>query len=1190
MTKTTPGSVPARGRLTSAGSASGRITELYTLGGVRVLCEGVDETTKLGPRHVALLVFLYHEARPLQPSELVELLGRGQEEDKELERLHKAINWLRNNVTGVDISFNADTIETYGGVRLDTREVDAAIDGRDPEHVAALYKGEFLDGFESGAPNFDEWAQRERGRLQRAWGNAIVTRARDAERRRDWDAASLWWKIIVAASPTRADAVAGLLSAHAHAARWAEAAGTLENYNALLKGAGLSKIPQPVGRVIAAHPRLTEIARRRDASDGGGSKHAEGPAAKPDSTASITEDSAPDDVSADRTSELESASEEGKNGSAPQMPLATLDDTEVIIEARKRPHTTGAAGRSATKEGKRGDDEEVAGAEREPWKEFLELPDAGDTEIAPPIAAPRAPRTDDDDEHTFGRPGGKQSDLWGPADPLEEARAAARTYLSISGGGSTRVKHEITSVRKPWKPALESAWHELRPWLAMTGAAVLRGLAAAVRLGLEVPAAAGLGFTAALRWVRRTASAMRSAIASVAERRREAKRERAAERARKMAQVRAAAAARKRSTAANAHVGETRSPFHPQPAEAAPSVVRGEPPVPGGPRTPPPGPHSAWQVETVPEPDTADEPETSGNLSAVKDLDGAIAPAGDAGAILDTVEVGGPAMIEDVVAEEEAAPLAEPEPEVTEWVEEPKWVESVEETRSARRATSWAPSTRRPAARVLARTGESLARVRGSMDWSRASGLLRRYWFAPLGVALLLAAILLGPGIVARIRGVSQNLRADLPQVHATVPRVALPKVVVPRVAVPTPAFVETSVSKIGAMLSGAILSGSGRWVLVADLQFQSPQSPPSDVAAAAAIPTAGEGTPPAVEERAMRASVDDPPARSGRRRGPDEVLPGDGNWSPLAAALTTALEADMGEARYYSVVPRERALSALAEIRGTSGQRLPLQTALALATAENYAVVIAAYIRQRSAGPDSVQIQVLSASGDTLYGVAAEVTGDMSLLETLSGLSRAVRRRLGEPATDVVASPPSTQLLTSSLPALEAYAEARTHLFANRYSQAIAAAREAIARDSTFAMSYRTLAEAYALQGLRPRARAALETAWELSGRLDERERYRLLADRLAWDGHYSDAALTYDELFKRYRDDAGALRCLALVQRTIGVRGGGEGNLSVAYAIDRHDWPRLSHLARYLGYSGPLPDVDSLVAAMDTLPGVTE
>ncbi len=58
--------------------------------------------------------------------------------------------------------------------------------------------------------------------------------------------------------------------------------------------------------------------------------------------------------------------------------------------------------------------------------------------------------------------------------------------------------------------------------------------------------------------------------------------------------------------------------------------------------------------------------------------------------------------------------------------------------------------------------------------------------------------------------------------------------------------------------------------------------------------------------------------------------------------------------------------------------------------------------------------------------------------------------------------------------------------------------------------------------------------------------------------------------------------------MQRKVGARGRGEGNLRVAYTIDPLDWPPLSRVARYLGYYGPLPNPDSLVAALAEAPEV--
>ncbi|UCC49000.1 MAG: hypothetical protein JSV41_02150, partial [Gemmatimonadota bacterium] len=439
-----------------------------------------------------------------------------------------------------------------------------------------------------------------------------------------------------------------------------------------------------------------------------------------------------------------------------------------------------------------------------------------------------------------------------------------------------------------------------------------------------------------------------------------------------------------------------------------------------------------------------------------------------------------------------------------------------------------APRPVKPVARPVeaaAKPFEVLARPRKRRRARRRGlALVKRYWFAPVALALVGLGIAFGPDLVVRISG----LRSDLPEVRAP----SLPRVSLPRVTLRTPAFVETSISRIGAMFSGPLLEEPGQWVVVADVE------------------------------------VDDE-ARADY---------------PLTA-MTVALEAELQQARFFSVVPRERALIARRRHAGSTSDDLGTDDAVALAEADGYAAVIVARL-SRAGGVDSVAIRVLSPVGEELYGVAAEVSGETSALETMVGLTRPVRRRLGEPQEQTEESLPATQILSASPPALDVYSRARMHLFAGRYSEAIASAQEATRHDSSFAMAYRLLAEAYALSGRRTLARSALDSAVRLSDRASERERWRILADRHAWDGRYSDAAVTYERLFQRYRDDVGALKSLALLQRIIGVRGGGEGNLRVAYTIDPYDWPPLSRVARYLGYSGRLPDVDSLVATLEGSP----
>jgi len=434
-----------------------------------------------------------------------------------------------------------------------------------------------------------------------------------------------------------------------------------------------------------------------------------------------------------------------------------------------------------------------------------------------------------------------------------------------------------------------------------------------------------------------------------------------------------------------------------------------------------------------------------------------------------------------------------------------------------------------PRRKIWAKLGA--ARQAGRMGAPLAA-LFKRFWYAPVAVAVVLLGIVVGPRIAGVLGGLNGGL-PSLPEVQGpSLPKVTLPKVGVPKVTLKTPAFVET----ISEVFAGPLLRNAGQWLVVADVAVDPPGN-------------AAEGW-------------QDP--------------------SRASDILTLALETDLKQAQYYYVVPRERAMLARRAATGDESEDLSVEDALAVATVENAAAVIAAAITQ-SGGVDSVRVTVRSPAGDTLYGVAAQLTRESNSLETLTGLTRAVRRRLGEPRDEIDASPLSGQVLSSAPDAMRLYAEAQRHFNRGRYSQAIAAAVEAVNRDSTFAMAYRTLAESYAMLGQRTRARTALESAYDLSDRLSQREQLRILGDRHTWDGRYEEAVFTYDELFKNHRDDVVALKSQAVVQRIIGARGLGQGNLKVAYSIDRYDWPPLSQIARYLDYRGRLPDVDSLVASLD-------
>ncbi|UCC73764.1 MAG: hypothetical protein JSV86_04165 [Gemmatimonadota bacterium] len=1030
----------AESRRGRAARGSGKAPELFTLGGVRLVRQGVDETSKLGPKHLALLVYLFHEQRPMHPSEVTDLLGRGQAPEKETEGLTRAVVWLRENLPGVNVRLTAETIEVFAGVTLDTREVDTAIDGGDPQHVAELYVGEFLEGFESGSPAFDEWAQKERGRLKRAWSHAILSAARESERRRKWETAADWWRVLVARAPMRPEAVAGLLGALANSGQTEDAARAYADYRDRLKDSGVTQPADPVKQVISEHKVLRDIAEGRVKPPPEPPAAAAPMPAKPEPAVPSLdiEPTAPPQATPPP------APPPAPKKTEPPAPRPKVD-TVAGFEAGAPPPTPGEAAAEAAVE---------PVAREDAWEEIVDIASSDDFVLPveqKPSGAPAAAR----------RPGGAGAGLKPPVDEaaapepatapgprrgeidehLKQARDAARAFVDTEYG---HVRHEITSVRKAWGPTLNKWWEDLGPVRAKAAelaVAALRGLAAALVLALQM---AGRGT---------------SALVSLASGKLKTARHRAAETRVQRAHVRVERKEQRR--AEKAARGDARKAEKESKQEARRKAKAAE--------------REARRAEK----------------EAVR-------------AVLDT---------------------APPQPEVAPWDEKPVDAPPpvVVQPAGAPPVGFAAPAAEMPLVEV--------APPRAKRKRKPVGPLLRYFWYAPVAAGLAALAVVLGPRLIRTISGLTEDLPSRLPEVQAP----SLPSVSLPRVTIRTPSFVETGVSRIAEMFSGPLLERSGEWLLLADVEIEGPDGGAATAAADGAT----------------------------------------------AVTLGQMLEADLVQAGFFYVVPRERALVALRRTVGRASETLPVADALTLAEAVGYAAVLSSRVTRHEA-VDSVRVQVFNAAGDTLYGVAAEVSEESSTFETLVGLGRAVRRRLGEPGDGVEASLPPSHVLTTSPSALEAYVDARWQLYSGRYSQAIAAAGLATRRDSTFALAYHLLSEAYALNGQRNQARNALESAWRFGERLSERERLRVLADRHAWDGRLGDAVLTYDDLFSAHRDDVGALKSQALLQRMIGVRGGGEGNLRVAYSIDPFDWPPLSRVARYLGYRGALPNVDSLVAAV--------
>ncbi len=443
------------------------------------------------------------------------------------------------------------------------------------------------------------------------------------------------------------------------------------------------------------------------------------------------------------------------------------------------------------------------------------------------------------------------------------------------------------------------------------------------------------------------------------------------------------------------------------------------------------------------------------------------------------------------------------------------------------------PLERQPSFREFATSESPFARTRRAFDWR--ARIMRSVSLAKLGVwvggarrhprivltALVAVAVLVAPQEIwdwAGERFIGARTALSAVQ-RPSLPEVSMPNLRLPKITVEIPEIVEGPVAKIGDMLTGVVASRGDR-VIVADLEDR-----------ASGAPDAGQ-------------------------------------------ALALTLETQLSQATYFSTLPRERVVRARG--RGSrTDMSLASADALYLAPAVGASFVITGVV-SRSDSLYHAQLSILDLDGSEREDASGSAA---TLVAALDLAARELRHELGEPADDIDASQATVKVTSPSLEALIAYAGARGALISGRYSTAIALTAEAIRHDSTYAAAHRLAADAYAQAGQRRNASRALNSAWLYRIRLTARERLRLEADRLAFSGELNAAIASYDRLFSAYRDDAAALKSQAVLQEMIGARGGGLGNLQVAYSIDRQDWPPLANVARFLGYGGRLPEVESLI-----------
>jgi len=262
---------------------------------------------------------------------------------------------------------------------------------------------------------------------------------------------------------------------------------------------------------------------------------------------------------------------------------------------------------------------------------------------------------------------------------------------------------------------------------------------------------------------------------------------------------------------------------------------------------------------------------------------------------------------------------------------------------------------------------------------------------------------------------------------------------------------------------------------------------------------------------------------------------------STISETVTELLRIDLGQSPILIVMSRGQVSDVLERMERDPDAIVTSELAEEIALREGLKAYIDGEVRPVGDGFVVSGRLIAAESGDPLVTGRETANNASELIDAVDRLSLRFRERIGESLRTVRADPPLESVTTSSLEALRLYAQAQRLSNQGDGRRAIALLEEAVARDTMFAMAYRSLGTFMTNPQFRRnmglRGDSALRRAYALRDRVSEVERY--LIEAIYWfraENDLEKAATAYVALLENYPTNGTALNNLAVVYSVMG------------------------------------------------------
>jgi len=263
---------------------------------------------------------------------------------------------------------------------------------------------------------------------------------------------------------------------------------------------------------------------------------------------------------------------------------------------------------------------------------------------------------------------------------------------------------------------------------------------------------------------------------------------------------------------------------------------------------------------------------------------------------------------------------------------------------------------------------------------------------------------------------------------------------------------------------------------------------------------------------------------------------------STVGESVTELLRIDLGQSRAVSLLEPGQVSELLERMSRPRESSVTGELAAEMATREGIKAYVTGDVRAVGSGFVVSARIVAAGTGDALATARETASGAGDLIAAVDRLGGKLRERIGESLRTVRADPPLDRVTTTSLEALRLYTQATQMSNRNDYRRAVALLKEAVARDSLFAMAWRRMGAFMATNpqlaaDMRDEGLAAMRRAYALRDRLSHLERGHVEA--LYWWIVENDAErsiTSYLALLEEYPADATAWNNIAVTYGFLG------------------------------------------------------